>query len=197
MNIISSVFLVFTALIVSLGVTANVEAFEGEVRVEANISNLIEGDIIKVEVFLIDSEPVPESILDVKLIEKGTGLAVEQITVVPNWTFDDRSPFGDNVWKTSFEFDTASQKLTPETTYYFKADFENQNGITSIFAFTQLISDEEIKEELTVKESVLPVREIPLWIKEVFVFYANGQIDDETLLNAIEFLVSEQIIRIR
>ena len=182
---------------VGVAVTTNVEGFEGEVKVEANIVNLIEGDIINVEVFLIDSEPTAESILDVKLIEKGTGLAAEQITVVPDWEFDDRSPFGDKVWKTSFEFDTASENLTPETTYYFKVDFEDQNGITSIFAFTPLITEEEIEEEQSIKESVLPVREIPSWVKDVFVFYANGQIDDETLLNAIEFLVSEQIIRVR
>ena len=195
MNITASVFLAITILLVSA--TSYAESFEGEVKIEANITNLVEGDIINVDVFLIDSEPDAETILDVKVIEKGTGLPAEQIIVVPRWTVDDRSPFGDKVWKTSFEFDTASQNLTPETTYYIKAIFEDQNGVTSIFAFTSLVSEKEIKEKEPIKEAILPVREIPSWIKEVFVFYANEQIDDETLLNAIEFLVSEQIIRIK
>ena len=95
MNIAASVFLSITVLLVS--VTSYAEGFEGEINIEANITNLVEGDIINVNVFLIDSESDAETILDVKVIEKGTGLPAEQIIVVPRWAVDDRSPFGDKV----------------------------------------------------------------------------------------------------
>lgn len=183
-----------TILVVSID---QIEAYDGKVVLDANIMNLVEGDIIKVDVFLVDVEPYLESLLEVKIIEKGTGLSAEQITTIPSWTFDDRNALGDKVWKASFEFDTVSTNLTPETIYYLRGDFEDKNGITSIFAFTQTVTEKMIEQEESIKESILPAREIPSWIRDVFVFYAEWQIDDETLLNAIEFLVSEQIIKIR
>ena len=189
-------FILFAITILSVSID-QAEAYDGKVVLDANIVDLVEGDIIKVNVFLVNEEPNLESPFELKIIEKGTGLPAEQITTIPVWVFDDRNALGDKVWKSSFEFDTASDNLTPETTYYLKGDFEDKNGITSIFAFTQAVTEEMIEQEESIKESILPVREIPSWIRDVFVFYADGQIDDETLLNAIEFLVSEQIIRIK
>ncbi|MGI0089778.1 MAG: hypothetical protein ACREAF_05490 [Nitrosopumilaceae archaeon] len=38
---------------------------------------------------------------------------------------------------------------------------------------------------------------IPDWIKHIFIWYGEGQISEKELLTAIEFLVNNNIIRIR
>ena len=37
---------------------------------------------------------------------------------------------------------------------------------------------------------------IPAWVKGIFVFYADGQIDDRELIGALEYLIAEGIIKI-
>ena len=52
-----------------------------------------------------------------------------------------------------------------------------------------MISDEDL-----VNSGQSP-REIPKWIKGIFSLYSSGQIDDDTLLNAIEYLIQIGIIQ--
>ena len=37
---------------------------------------------------------------------------------------------------------------------------------------------------------------IPTWVKTVFGYYAQGQIDESTLINALEYLIEEKIIHV-
>ena len=191
--VLSSSLLTILILVMSVN---QVEAYDGTIAIESDVSELAQGDIINVQVFLVNVQPDNQIPLKVQLIEKGTGLPADEIISIPDWIFDNRSHLGDSVWKASFEFDTASENLTAETTYYLKAIFDDANAITSIFAFSPVIPEEVIEEKESIKESVLPSREIPSWIRDIFVFYAEEKIDDETLLNAIEYLVSEKIIKI-
>ena len=39
-------------------------------------------------------------------------------------------------------------------------------------------------------------KRIPAWVKTVFTYYAQGQIDESTLINALEFLIEEEIISV-
>ena len=190
---LSSSLLTILILVISVN---QVEAYDGTMAIESDVSELVQGDIINVQIFLVDVQPDNQIPLKVQLIEKGTGLPADEIISIPDWIFDNRTPLGDSVWKASFEFDTASENLTAETTYYLKAIFDDTNAITSIFAFSPVIPEEVIEEKESIKESVLPSREIPSWIRDIFVLYAEEKIDDETLLNAIEYLVSEKIIKI-
>ena len=191
--VLLSSLLTILILVISIN---QVEAYNGLIAVESDASELVQGDIINVEVFLVDVEPDNEIPLKVQLIEKGTGLPAEEIISIPDWIFDDRTHLGDSVWKTSFEFNTASENLTTETTYYIKAIFDDVNDITSIFAFSPEIPEQIIEEKESIKESIFPSREIPSWIRDIFIFYAEEKIDDDTLLNAIEYLISEKIIKI-
>ncbi len=124
----------------------------------------------------------------IDVIEKGTGLSVEKITLNPNWIYDDIAFFGDHTWKTNYEFDTINGNLTANTTYYLKASFDDENDITGIFAFVPPVAEQTISDSELVN-SGQPPREIPKWIKGIFSLYSSGQIDDNTLLNAIEYLI--------
>ena len=215
MKLILSSFLIILILVIGV---SQADAYDGKVNVTIEGKDFIEGDKIPISIVLIGSiehkienidgeivetdvlegDPDRETPLEIILIEKGTGLTVEQITSTPDWIYDDIT-FAEPVWKTSFEFDTSSDKLSPKTTYYIKAVFDDKNDITKIFAFSpqqipeQVVEDVEIMTESKLEQP----KEIPSWVKDIFVFYAEDRIDDKTLLNAIEYLLSVEVITIR
>lgn len=45
-----------------------------------------------------------------------------------------------------------------------------------------------------VPELIPTVKPIPQWVKGVFAFYINGQINDTELLDAIKFLIEQKIL---
>ena len=215
MKLLLSSFLI--TLILVIGVS-QAEAYDGKVNVAIEGKDFIEGDKIPILIVLIGSiehrienvdgeivetdvlegDPDRDTPLEIMLIEKGTGLTVEQITSTPDWIYDDIT-FSEPVWKASFEFDTSSDKLSAKTTYYIKAVFDDKNDVTGIFAFSLPQIPEQVVEDIEVmteSKSEQP-KEIPSWVKNIFVFYAEDQIDDKTLLNAIEYLLSVEIITIR
>ena len=215
MKLLLSSFLIILILVIGV---SQAEAYDGKVDVAIEGKDFVKGDKIPISIVLIGSiehrienidgeivetdilegDPDRDTPLEIMFIEKGTGLAVEQITYTPDWIYDDIT-FSEPVWKTSFEFDTSSDKLSAKTTYYIKAVFDDKNDITRIFAFSppmpeQVVEDIEVVAE---SKSQSEPKEIPSWVKDIFVFYAEGQIDDKTLLNAIEYLLSVEIITIR
>lgn len=214
-KLILSSFLIILILVIGV---SQAEAYDGKVNVAIEGKDFIEGDKIPISIVLIGSiehrienvdgeivetdvlegDPDRDTPLEIMLIEKGTGLTVEQITSTPDWIYDDIT-FSEPVWKASFEFDTSSDKLSAKTTYYIKAVFDDKNDITRIFAFSSQIPEQVVEdtEVMTESKSKSEPKEIPSWVKDIFVFYAEDQIDDKTLLNAIEYLLSVEIITIR
>lgn len=180
--------------IIFVGFVGYASAYDGEIEVQVKATNIIEGDKIPIEIFLIEIEPSADLPLEIELIEKGTGMTVEKITLKPNWMYDDVTFFGDHAWKTTFEFDTNSDYIVANTTYYVKVSFDDEHDITGIFAFEPPVTNEVISDEDLVN-SGQPPREIPKWIKGIFSLYSSGQIDDDTLLNAIEYLIQIGIIQ--
>ena len=180
--------------VIFVGFVGYASAYDGEIEVQVKATNITEGDKIPIEIFLIEVEPSADLPLEIELIGKGTGLTVEKITLNPNWMYDDVTFFGDHAWKTTFEFDTNSDNLVANTTYYVKASFDGEHDITGIFAFEPPVTDEVISDEDLVNSGQSP-REIPKWIKGIFSLYSSGQIDDDTLLNAIEYLIQIGIIQ--
>ena len=39
-------------------------------------------------------------------------------------------------------------------------------------------------------------QKIPEWVKNIFVWYANERVSEDELLNAIKFLINEDIIKL-
>ncbi len=181
--------------VIFVGFIGHASAYDGKIEVQVKATNIIEGDKIFVEVFLIGVEPNDNLPLMIDVIGKGTGLSVEKITLNPNWMYDDITFFGDHAWKTSYEFDTVGSNLTANTTYYIKASFDDESDITGIFAFVPPVAGDMISDDDLVN-SGQPPREIPKWIKGIFSLYSSGQIDDDTLLNAIEYLIQIGTIQV-
>ena len=181
--------------IIFVGFVGYASAYDGEIKVQVEAANIIEGDKIFVEVFLIGVEPNDDSSLVIDVIGKGTGSSVEKIILNPNWVYDDITFFGDHAWKTNYEFETINGNLTANTTYYIKAAFDDETDITGIFAFVPPVKEQIISDSELVNSGQSP-REIPQWIKGIFSLYSSGQIDDDTLLNAIEYLIQIGTIQV-
>ena len=50
---------------------------------------------------------------------------------------------------------------------------------------------------ITIEEEVKQNQKIPVWVKNIFVWYAEEKVTEEELLGAIEFLVNQNIIQIK
>ena len=56
------------------------------------------------------------------------------------------------------------------------------------------VYDPETEWCIIIDEPVPTVKPIPQWVKGIFAFYANGQINDTELLDAIKFLIEQKIL---
>lgn len=84
-------------------------------------------------------------------------------------------------------------KNYPDMTIYAAVGYPNQ--IVNEFSSKKIPQVEEnypIKEDVNLKTK----QKIPEWVKEVFTFYSNGQIGDDELIQAIQFLIKEGIIKV-
>lgn len=61
---------------------------------------------------------------------------------------------------------------------------------------SQSIVEQEISEPQIITESESKTK-LPDWVRNIFVWYAEGQIGEDDLINALEFLINEGIIKIR
>ena len=65
----------------------------------------------------------------------------------------------------------------------------NKNSVIACFTILLLIG-------LVIPNSFAEESKLPDWIKNIFVWYGQGQISEDDVLNAIAFLVENQIIQI-
>ena len=50
---------------------------------------------------------------------------------------------------------------------------------------------------ITIEEGVNQNQKVPIWVKNIFVWYAEEKVTEEELLGAIEFLINQNIIQIK
>ena len=109
---------------------------------------------------------------------------------------------------TSPDGDISENKISPTKTGYFesfhyldkyaevgkyKATATYKDEIIGIQLF-DLIDDDTI---ITQNSSITQTPKIPSWAKNIFVWYGQDKISEDELLNAIEFLLNDGLIRIR
>lgn len=88
--------------------------------------------------------------------------------------------------------------------YYFTAStFQSptfntlwQDSESSALEFVKILSDKISSDNVEIKVTKNTKSTIPEWIKTVFKFYSEGQITDNELVQALEFLIKENIIKI-
>ena len=109
---------------------------------------------------------------------------------------------------TSPDGDISENKISPTKTGYFesfhyldkyaevgkyKATATYKDEIIGIQLF-DLIDDDTI---ITQNSSITQTPKIPSWAKNIFIWYGQDKISEDELLNAIEFLVNDGLIKIK
>ena len=75
---------------------------------------------------------------------------------------------------------------------------EKQQSITSFEVVSDTISEQQTQSEPVSEPAVTQesTQKVPDWVRNIFIWYANEQISESDLLNAIEFLANQGIINL-
>lgn len=141
---------------------------------------------------MIDGEPIT-----VTTTERNTGITVKtEIINQNNFTFGER--FDEQVWFTEYVRDTTDPAFTANTSYDVIFSYDDVS-IKDRFSFNPPPAEQAIASGeafAKMEEMKIQPKEIPEWIKDVFGMYYLGEINDETLINAIQYLIKVDIIRV-
>lgn len=79
-------------------------------------------------------------------------------------------------------------------------NISSKEKFSIINSFNNKLSNQtntKLDNHLDYSNSKVPeTKRIPRWIQTIFVWYANGEIDEKELINALEFLIENKIIKI-
>ena len=121
--------------------------------------------------------------------------AISDVTVDSNLSED---AFGneDKITEITFKF-TPTQKFDTDVILVKMWDFKN-NSWTNYFHNSIIIDDSklEISENTMISEGNDSKLEIPHWLKNNAGFWAQNQIDDETFIVGIKYLIEQKIMNI-
>lgn len=93
-----------------------------------------------------------------------------------------------------YELRVYSEFGTGESTVPFSIIKSSQTPIVSQNSKILEVSSEEDSNEDLQFDDIVTESEIPEWIHDIFVWFANGEIGDDDLLSAIKYLVESDII---
>jgi len=77
----------------------------------------------------------------------------------------------------------------------YTMDFEIE-GILFQPIPTETVSFDIIVGDIAVEDTVTSKSKIPDWVKNIFVWYGQDQVSEDELLNAIKYLINEEIIKL-
>ena len=125
------------------------------------------------------SEVIENTFVTIEIFNEGNLIETAQLFVAQNGNFTHAILADGSQWKNP-------------GTYTIKVSTTEENITETTFDFISPSVVEQIPEpEL---ESIPEQKPIPEWVKGVFTFWADGQISDQELKNAIRFLVKSGII---
>ena len=188
--------LLSVVVLVSSGV-GYAEAYDGNIDIlDGKLNDLTIGDKIFINGIIGTGDLISNEKIIVTIYEKDNGDVVEtsEITINPSteYMFEDV----DRVWPFSYETTLPLNKITANTIYMIKLQYDNvveeenfyfmptpaQQAITSGESFAKM---EEMKSQ---------PKEIPSWVKDIFGMYYLEQISDQELISALEYLIKVKII---
>jgi len=180
------------------------EAFEGKVKFQSRSDYSEQGDII-VYGGIIVHYYTPE--ITITIFEKHNPdvvVIVDTVKIEENAEFTNE--VSDRLWPFSYEVDTGDSRLSPETSYMIHAVFEDKNT-SSGFNFNPPMAQQVITEstnpiynntpeqaENDNTSKLIKETKVPSWVKNLFVMYAEDKIDDNALINALQFLIKSGIL---
>ena len=109
---------------------------------------------------------------------------------------------------TSPNGDITKNKISPTGTGYFES-FHSLDRYAELGTYkasatykdeiigTQLFDLVDDDTNITQNSSITQTPKIPSWAKNIFVWYGQDKVSEDELLNAIEFLLNDGLIRIR
>ncbi len=193
MRLILSSLIVLSVLVVGI---SQASAYDGDIRVLSSPKDDTIGTTYHYEFFLKNAVPTPNEMVNVKLLDNQDNILDEFLVNVdsaPTLVED-----ADEIWKFDFSIDTSKYDLLTDVEYTVQVTFEDKTVKRPMVVYPTLeqsiIDAGNAKAENTLQSSItLP---IPEWIRNIFVFYANDQISDIELINAIQYLIDAKILKV-
>ena len=126
--------------------------------------------------------------------------ANENRVTVKQLQVDQNKKFSTTLTETDDVFWSSSGTYTAKVTYgaqdtIAKTTFQFESSLSEFI--TVPLPTSELKPELeTVVEPVIEEKEIPGWVRNIFIWYAEDRISEKELLEAIEFLIEVGVIHV-
>ena len=109
---------------------------------------------------------------------------------------------------TSPNSDITSTRISPTATGYFESfHYLDNYAELGTYKVNAVYKDEIIgmqlfdliddDKDITQNSSVNQTSKIPSWVKNIFVWYGQDKVSEDELLRAIEFLVNDELIKIK
>ena len=187
-----------------------------------SVINLDEYDTLLrayVDVFHFDPS---DGIYSMQIIETSTGTAVSEQEIMVRETGNDQagvnvaymvnedvigpgdyeisvsSEFGESVGKTSFSVIKPSDlnyQIPEDTPTINQPESVNEDESTPAIQLKENVSlDPQSQTEKESNQLFETDSKIPEWVKNIFIMYSSGSISEVELLNALKFLISQEII---
>ncbi len=163
------------------------------------------GSIVSEQEILIREKANDQAGTNVAYLIDEAELNVNGTSIYGDYEIVVSSEFGKSVGKAIFSLikpseDYSSLKVENNSTKSLTEEQNEESTIPSIQLKEDVILDpltETEKEENVVVQNESSINEqsqFPEWIKDIFIMYAAGDVSESELLNAIKFLIEQEII---
>jgi len=176
------------SILILISVIPFVFADSNSIIVNTDKTSYLEGEaiIISGNVFPV----VGKTPIVIQIMHEATYIHLAQIEVAQDGTFSETVIPEGSLWEKYSEYTVrvSYQDQIAETEFSYGEDLD------------EIIISNDDKEQVVISsdpmiiENTIEDKPIPAWVRGVFVFWANGGISDEELINAITFLVESEII---
>jgi len=133
------------------------------------------------------------------ILPHGTTEKYDDRFVVEVSDIDEYAPFtSSGKAKIETTLRVSSPELVAEKNYEFGIWTDSRHG-TDLISFTLPTIQETITPEPTSSKIIPtkePVKEIPNWVEDIFKLYSSGSIEDSELIEALQYLIKEGIIKV-
>ena len=186
-------------LVLVVGFVGYAEAYDGKIDVsfdDSTPNEPINGYKFLFKGLLINSEPSQNSLVQINLLDVNGGVIdTFEVKVDSDMTlFEDV----EETWKFDFEIDTNNYDLLTDTRYHIEVIYEDKTDLIELVVYPTLeqsIIDSSIAKAERENAEML-TEPIPEWIRNIFVFYANNEISDQDLINALQYLIDMKILQV-
>jgi len=195
MKLILTSLIILSVLVIGV---SQAEAYEGKVLFSTEMSEPTIGDAVLYKGMLIRSPPEPDITLQVKLSD-ADGNVIDSMDVDVSTEMVIFEEF-EEAWNFEFIIDTSKYNLLTDTRYTVEVIYDDKMDEKRLFVYPTLeqsiIDSGNMKAEKVEPQSLTEEETIPDWVRSIFVFYANNEISDSELINAIQYLIDMKILKV-